>query len=51
MITIYQQKILFTYFDLNSFASITNIKLIKFQGNAHLSLFVVEKFNAGMITE
>ena len=43
MIIIYQQKILFTYFDLNYFTSITNIKLIKFQGNAYSSLFVVVK--------
>ena len=38
MIIIYQEKILFT-----SFTSVTNIKLIKFDGNAHSSLFVVVK--------
>ena len=43
MIIIYQEKLLFTYFDLNSFMSITNINVIKFQGNAHSSLFVVVK--------
>ena len=37
MIVIYQEKILFTYFDFNSFTSIINIKLMKFQGSAHLS--------------
>ena len=40
MIIIYQEKILFTYFDLDYFTSVTNIKLIKFQGNTHSSLFV-----------
>ena len=43
MIIIYQKKILFTYFDLNSFTSVINIRLVKFQGNPHSSLFVVVK--------
>ena len=43
MIIIYQEKILLTYFNLNSFTSVINIKLIKFQGNAHSSLFATVK--------
>ena len=43
MIIIYQEKILFTLLDLNSFTSIIDIKLIKIQGNAHSSLSVVVK--------
>ena len=39
MIIIYQEKILFTYFDLNSSTSITNIKPIKFQGWTNINLF------------
>ena len=35
MIITYQEKILFTYFGSNCSTSNTNIKLIKFQGNAH----------------
>ena len=52
MIVIYQEKILFTYFDFNSFTSIINITLVKFQGNAHLSFVCsCKNLHAGMITE
>ena len=44
MIIIYQEKILFTYFDFNSFTSARNMKLMKPQSNAHYSsLFVAVK--------
>ena len=43
IMTIYQEKILFTYFDLNSYTSVTNIELVKFQGNVHSPSLVVVK--------
>ena len=41
IIIIYQEKIPFNYFDLNSSTLITNIKLIEFQGNTHTHLLFV----------
>ena len=52
MIMIYQEKTLFTLFDLNSFTLIANIKMIKFQANAHASfLCICKKLHADGITE
>ena len=52
MIIIYQQKILFTFFYLNSFTLITNIKVIKFHSNVQSSFVcTLTNWHAGMLTE
>ena len=52
VIIIYQEKIRITYFNLNSFTTITNIKLIRFQGSAHSSFVCsCKQLHAGIITD